>query len=269
MNKLILVGGFFISIVIYACTATHPYTATNKSYKKHAKTLARSLEGLPPLNVNYPAQYPVGTTNFSLRKPNYVIIHHTAQNSCDQTLKTFTLPRTQVSAHYVICKDGTIHHMLNDYFRAWHGGSAKWGGVTDINSVSLGIELDNNGAEEFPESQVNSLMTLLDTLKKKYNIPVPNFIGHADIAPARKQDPNAKFPWKKLAERGFGNWYDAQLDTVPSGFNHIQALRIIGYDIKDTTAAISAFKLHFIQTDLTPVLNPSDKAVINNLSNKY
>ncbi len=135
----------------------------------------------------------VGTTNFGLRKPGFVIIHHTAQNSCEQTLQTFTLPRTQVSAHYVICKDGTVHHMLNDYLRAWHGGRASWGNDKDINSSSIGIELDNNGYDSFPAAQINSLLTVLDTLKLKYAIPAANFIGHADIAPTRKNDPNVTF----------------------------------------------------------------------------
>lgn len=268
MNRLLVIISFF-SILVLACTVTKPYGPTNKTYKKQAKELVRSLQELPVLSTSNPASYQVATTNFNLRKPNYVIIHHTAQGSCEQTLKTFIMPKTEVSAHYVICKDGTVHHMLNDYFRAWHGGISKWGTVTDINSISLGIELDNNGVEEFPESQVNSLITLLAGLKKNYNIPNSNFIGHADIAPARKQDPNAKFPWKKLADNGFGNWYDLLLDTVPAGFNHLQALKMIGYDVKDSTAAIIAFKRHFVQTDLTPVLTLSDKAIINNLAKKY
>lgn len=268
MNKLIAIASFF-SIVIYACTATGPYSATNKIYKRQAKELARSLRDLPALSANNPAPFQVATTNFNLRKPNYVIIHHTAQNSCEQTLRTFTMAKTQVSAHYVICKDGTVHHMLNDYFRAWHGGVSKWGTITDINSVSLGIELDNNGFEEFPQSQVSSLLTLLANLKKAYNIPASNFIGHADIAPPRKQDPNAKFPWKTLAENGFGHWYDAVLDSVPAGFNHLQGLRMIGYDTRDTTAAIIAFKRHFIQTDLSPAIGPNERAILNNLLKKY
>jgi N-acetylmuramoyl-L-alanine amidase len=159
--------------------------------------------------------------------------------------------------------------MLNDYFRAWHGGVSKWGTVTDINSVSLGIELDNNGVDEFPDSQISSLLTLLAGLKKTYNIPASNFIGHADIAPPRKQDPSAKFPWKRLAESGYGNWYDPVLDSVPAGFNHLHGLKMIGYDVKDTTAAILAFKRHFIQTDLTPVIGINEKAIINNLLKKY
>ncbi len=193
---------------------------TNASYKKQAQQYAKLL-GAYPLVDSVGLQTPpywVGTTNFSMRKPNFVIIHHTAQNSCEQTLKTFTLPRTQVSAHYVICRDGTVHHMLNDYLRAWHAGSARWGNLTDINSASIGIELDNNGLEPFAESQMNSLVSLLDRLKKAHGIPTANFIGHADIAPTRKNDPNIQFDWQLLAKNGFGHWYnDTTGVKIPSG----------------------------------------------------
>jgi N-acetylmuramoyl-L-alanine amidase len=268
--KKLLVLTVSLCITIYACKTTGPYSATNKIYKRQAKELTRPLRELPALSANNPALFQVGTTNFNLRKPNYVIIHHTAQKACEQTLKTFITPRTEVSAHYVICKDGTVHHILNDYLRAWHGGVAKWGSITDINSVSLGIELDNDGTEEFAESQINSLLSLLGTLKTTYNIPASNFIGHADIAPPRKQDPSTKFPWKRLAESGFGNWYDdARLDSVPTGFNHLQGLRLIGYDTRDTSAAIQAFKRHFIQSDVSPVIGLNEKSIIQNLLKKY
>src|SRR6185369_16770796 len=118
----------------------------------------------------------VGTTNFSMRRPNFVVIHHTAQNSCDSTLRTFTLTRTQVSAHYVICRDGTVHHMLNDLLRAHHAGVSKWGNNVDLNSSSIGIEIDNNGFEPFSDAQINSLMELLGRLKRTYNIPTANFM---------------------------------------------------------------------------------------------
>lgn len=255
---------------IVSCSR-HPYSATNKVYEKQAKSFAKRIKSQPVVYNNdsmLSPSYWVGTTNFSMRKPNFVIIHHTAQNSCEQTLKTFTLARTQVSAHYVICKDGTVHHMLNDYLRAHHAGISKWGNNTDINSSSIGIELDNNGFETFSDSQINSLMSLLSRLKNDYSIPAANFIGHGDIAPTRKNDPNIYFPWKKLAENGFGLWYSNSNDSIPSGFNHIQALRIIGYDIRDTTAAIRAFKRHFMQ-DSTKRINEIDKQVLWNLSKKY
>jgi N-acetylmuramoyl-L-alanine amidase len=203
-----------------------------------------------------------------MRKPNFVILHYTEQNSCDQTLKTFTLPRTEVSAHYVICRDGFVHHMLNDYLRAHHAGLGKWGNVTDMNSCSIGIELDNNGAEPFSNAQMNSLISLLAKLKKDYNIPTANFIGHSDFAPARKVDPGTLFPWKKLSQAGFGLWYDETRDTVPHDFNYVHALRVIGYDSRDTTAAIRAFKKHFMQ-DNTRTINDADKSVLNNLMSKY
>jgi N-acetylmuramoyl-L-alanine amidase len=85
----------------------------------------------------------------SICKPNFIIIHHTAQDSLQQTIKTFTVTRTQVSSHYVIADDGSVIQMLNDYLRAWHAGRGSWGKDTDINSSSIGIELDNNGTEVF------------------------------------------------------------------------------------------------------------------------
>lgn len=212
----------------------------------------------------------VGAIHFDVRKPNFVIIHHTAQESVDQTIHTFTVPHTKVSAHYLIGKDGEVFQLLNDYLRGWHAGKSKWGNVTDLNSVSLGIELDNNGKEPFPDIQIETLMTLLDTLKKNYDIPQANFLGHADIAPARKNDPSVLFPWKKLADRGFGLWYnESYLITPPEHFNALEALRLIGYDISNPDAAIKAFKRKFIITDVSEELTLYDRSVIYNLYQRY
>jgi len=260
---------FFI-IIISSCS-TGKYAATNRSYKKQAKAFAKELQKKPAaIDSGMMAGQWVGTTNFGMRKPNFVIIHHTAQNACDSTLRTFTLPRTQVSAHYVICKDGTIHHMLNDYLRAWHAGNSRWGNLTDINSSSIGIEIDNNGFEPFTDAQINSLLLVLKKIKKDNNIPTANFIGHSDIAPKRKVDPNKYFPWQLLAQKGFGYWYDtAMVKQLPADFNAMQSLRIIGYDTKDTLSAIRSFKLHFVQQDSIPRLTEADKKIIYDLSKKY
>lgn len=263
---------FTAATLIFGGCATNPYAATNKVYRQEAKTYAKTIREVPPLTPGLiPADKAnwIGTVNFNLRKPNYVIIHHTAQNSAQQTLKTFTLARTQVSAHYLIGRDGKIYHLLNDYLRAWQAGNARWGNNTDINSNSIGIELDNNGFEPFPQPQINSLLLLLADLKKDYNIPTSNFIGHADIAPTRKQDPSKYFPWKTLAEHGFGNWYDLVLDSVPSNFNAVQAMRIIGYDTRDSTAAIVAFKRHFTPQDSTKMMTDSGRMILKDLVGKY
>jgi len=260
---------FSIGIVIMSGCATNPYRATNKKYKKQVKAYAKTIATYPLEDSVSNAPGFIGTTNFNLRKPNFVIIHHTAQNSCEQTLTTFTTVKSQVSAHYVICKDGTVHHMLNDYLRAWQAGISKWGNATDINSLSIGIEIDNNGFEPFTDEQINSLLQLLDRLKKAYTIPVANFIGHADIAPGRKVDPNKYFPWQKLAENGFGFWYDTTGVQPPAEFDAMQALRIIGYDLKKPEAAIQSFKLHFVQNDSTKLINDDDKKILFDLEKKY
>lgn len=269
-NLSVVFSAVALTIIVYSCSQGK-YTATNRSYKKQVKGYAEILREYPvkdSAGLPFAGEW-VGTTNLSMRRPNFVIIHHTAQNSCEQTLKTFTLPRTQVSAHYVICEDGTVHHMLNDLLRAHHAGVSKWGNTTDLNSSSIGIELDNNGFEHFPEAQMNSLLLLLDRLKKAYNIPASNFIGHGDIAPTRKNDPNWRFPWKTLAEKGFGFWYDDPINvTLPVGFNHLQALRVVGFDIKDTNAAIIGFKRHWLQ-DTTRGLNNEQLKVLYQLSKKY
>ena len=259
----------FIILVIVCSCSTNPYKTSNKSYKKQTKDYAKLLAVYPLKDSITNSPYFVGTTNFNLRKPNFVILHHTAQNSCEQTLTTFTTVKSQVSAHYVICKDGTVHHMLNDYLRAWQAGISKWGNATDINSLSIGIEIDNNGFEPFTEPQINSLLQLLDRIKKAYNIPTANFIGHADIAPGRKVDPNRYFPWQKLAENGFGFWYDTTGVQVPVNFDAMQALRIIGYDIIKPEAAIQSFKLHFVQTDSTKTINDDDRKILFDLEKKY
>ena len=265
--KKILVFILVTGIVVGCMTA--PYKAANKRYKKQAKKYAKQISAYPVPDSAGNAPYFIGTTNFNLRKPNFVIIHHTAQNSCEETLTTFATVKSQVSAHYVICKDGTIHHMLNDYLRAWQAGVSKWGNATDINSISIGIEIDNNGFEPFTDEQINSLLQLLDRLKRAYNIPEANFIGHADIAPGRKVDPNKFFPWQKLAENGFGLWYDTTGIQVPPDFDAVQALRLIGYDIKKPEAAIQSFKLHFVQNDSTGVITEDDKKILADLVKKY
>jgi N-acetylmuramoyl-L-alanine amidase len=208
--------------------------------------------------------------HYDVRKPSFVMIHHTSQANLAQTIRTFQLPHTKVSSHYVIGRDGRMVQMLNDYLRGWHAGRGKWGSITDMNSVSIGIELDNNGKEPFPDAQINSLLILLDTLKTKYSIPQKNFIGHADFAPGRKDDPNVFFPWQLLAERGFGIWYNPNyLGAPPMNFNPIDALKLMGYDMTNQEAAIKSFKRKYIKSDLTGILTEKDKAVLYDLYRKY
>jgi len=191
----------------------------------------------------------VASPNFDERRPNLVIIHHTSNDNVDDALSTLTSPERKVSSHYLIGRDGAIIQLVDERNRAWHAGKSWWGGLTDINSVSLGIELDNNGSEPFPDVQIEALLTLLNDIRQRYPIPSANFIGHADVAPTRKDDPSVLFPWEKLAEQGFGLWCDEPLEAAPEGFDLDLVLTAIGYDPSTPEASRDAFRLHFVRGD--------------------
>ena len=263
----------FASATLMSACSTSKYAASDKEYKRMAKEFAKVIKAVPPVAQRIDSlnneQYFVGTVNMSMRKPNYVIIHHTAQDSTAQTLKTFTIKRPQTSAHYVIGRDGKVYQMVNDYLRAQHAGAGKWGSVTDMNSCSIGIEMDNNGTTDpWTDAQINSLCSVLATLKKKYAIPTANFIGHADYAPGRKNDPK-NFPWKTLAKKGFGFWYDDILTLPPVDFDTTLALRVIGYNTTNLPNAINALKIHVAKGNNEKTLTEPDKLILFNLYKKY
>ncbi|WP_299671211.1 N-acetylmuramoyl-L-alanine amidase [uncultured Polaribacter sp.] len=253
-----------ILLVLGSCSK-NIYQISTKAYNKKAKTLGASLSRIKQDTVNNRLTNLVKSQNFNLRKPNLIVIHHTAQDSCQQTYRTFALKRTQVSSHYVICDDGTVTQMLNDLLRGWHAGNGSWGKNTDINSTSIGIELDNNGKEPFSYAQINSLIFLLQKLTEKYKIPAQNIVGHSDIAPGRKVDPSALFPWKALAESGLGIWYDEEkLKTVvlPLDFNVDFALKYMGYNTKSLKNAIYSFKLRFNAEEVSHEFTEKDKKIL-------
>lgn len=262
--------------VLFSCSGKK-YYVTGSSYKELARTYARVYKEVPPENQGLDHvdttkfKRWIGTVNFENRKPNYVVLHHTAQDSVEETIQTFLSIKAGVSAHYIVGRDGSVVQMANDYFRAYHAGAGKWGNDTDLNSSSIGIELDNNGTTDpWPEVQIATLIQLLDYLKKTYNIPQANFIAHADLAPTRKVDPH-HFPWKSIAEKGFGYWYkEEELIAPPVGFDPIVGLRVIGYDVTNRDAAIRAFKIHYIQeNEESAELTEHDLSILYVIYRKY
>lgn len=196
-----------------------------------------------------PAQRPAidwqPSPNFDTRKPNLVILHHTSNETVTQALRTLTNPERKVSAHYLIGRDGAIIRLVDENARAWHAGQSWWNGQTDVNSASLGIELDNTGAEPYPDVQIAALLALLADIKQRHHIPTANFIGHADVAPERKDDPSEFFPWSKLAEHGFGLWCSPPYPSASANYDRTLALTALGYDPRKPEASAKAFRLHF------------------------
>jgi N-acetylmuramoyl-L-alanine amidase len=176
-------------------------------------------------------------------------------------------PEAKVSAHYLVDEDGRILRLVDERHRAWHAGRSHWRGVTDVNSASIGIELDNNGTTPFPPAQVAALLRLLDDLCTRLDIPRTQVIAHADMAPTRKRDPGHLFPWRQLAEAGFGRWPDSLEREPPPGFDPLLALRLLGYVVDDPAAATRAFHLHYrgIDDDTMP-LDAMDARILYALS---
>jgi N-acetylmuramoyl-L-alanine amidase len=221
----------------------------------------------PALRSTLPSNWQP-SPNHDERRPNYIVIHHTSDDSVEQALRTLRDPLRQVSAHYLIGRDGTLYQLVDERRRAWHAGESAWGSDRDLNSASIGIELDNNGSEPFPQAQIDALLALLADLTQRHRIPHENILGHADIAPARKADPSKYFPWKTLADHGYGLWCDGPAAIPPATFDAVSALRILGYDTADTAAAYHAFRLHYAHDDATSDLSPQERATLNCLQQK-
>lgn len=200
--------------------------------------------------------------NFGARQPNFVIIHHTGSRSVDRALSVLTDPAQGVSAHYLIGRDGKVYHLVDELARAWHAGDAYWGGARDLNSAAIGIELDNSGGEPFAQPQIEALLQLLEDLRARYKIPVANFLGHGDVAPWRKSDPSVWFPWKRLAEHGFGLWCDPPNPDVPDGVDDMLLLQALGYSVWQIDAAVEAFKRHFAAHDPWPLMTAHDRGIL-------
>jgi len=203
-----------------------------------------------PLRTSLPSEW-IPSPGFGQRRPNFVVLHHTSNGTAARAIATLTNPALAVSAHYLIGRDGRIFQLVDERMRAWHAGASNWGGVSDMNSASIGIELDNTGDEAFAEAQISTLIALLTDLRTRYRIPAANVIGHGDIAPGRKVDPSHFFPWRRLAAAGFGLWCEPPYSSssgpgqAPGAAEDALLLQAIGYDTGDLPAAISAFRRHF------------------------
>jgi N-acetylmuramoyl-L-alanine amidase len=198
--------------------------------------------------------------SFGPRRPNFVVLHHTGSGYAERALNTLTDPRREVSAHYLVARDGTIYYLVDELARSWHAGDSWWAGVRDLNSASIGIEIDNDGEEPYAEAQIQVLLRLLADLKARWGIPTANFLGHGDVAPGRKVDPGILFPWRRLADAGFGVWCEPPYPPAPAGIADIDLLADFGYEPWNPPAAVGAFKRRFVPGGDERVMTPDDRA---------
>jgi AmpD protein len=125
----------------------------------------------------------------------------------------------QVSAHFVIRRNGRVLQFVACECRAWHAGRSQWRGIDNCNDHSIGIELEGLEGEAFDARQYPALARLLRSLARRY--PLREVVGHEHVAPGRKHDPGPGFDWLGLVRRlgwprrCFAPWCGAQTGTFP------------------------------------------------------
>lgn len=245
------------------------------------------------IDTSHPAQ------NYGERI-RFIVLHYTATDDNDTSLQLLT--EGKHSSHYLIMKGGQpIYQLVADDKAAWHAGVSEFRGLNNLNSHSIGIEIVNVGIDprylddkgrrpyhhyvDYDEIQIHQVGQLVQALAKTYHISPRNIIAHSDIAPSRKSDPGAKFPWQRLyTEYGVGAWYDEtdKRAFVQEGFGtasvkDIKAeLRRYGYAINDTNNwdkesedVVYAFQLHFNPKNATGKMDVETYAILRALNKKY
>jgi N-acetylmuramoyl-L-alanine amidase len=144
-----------------------------------------------------------------------LVLHYTA---LDFPTSLRVLTQQVVSSHYLVDIDPpTIYRLVEEDRRANHAGVSGWDRRTLVNTSSIGIEIVNLGYVDTPEGrrytpypaqQIDAVVALVRDIVQRWQIPKERVVGHADIAPGRKQDPGPLFPWKRLADEGLALWFD-------------------------------------------------------------
>ncbi|WP_322053786.1 N-acetylmuramoyl-L-alanine amidase [Paraburkholderia bannensis] len=229
----------------------------------------------------------------------FLVLHYTEG---DEPTSLEELTRENVSAHYLVpehppLRDGkpVVLQLVPESQRAWHAGVSEWQGTTELNAASIGIENVNSGPHDTPQGrtwapwpadQVAAIIALSKDIVTRYGIPPTRVVGHSDIAPQRKIDPGAAFPWKQLYDAGVGAWPDdatvkadlaGRAPDAPADVRGLQTrLARYGYDVATdgvlddrTRRVFAAFQMHFRPRDCSGTPDAETDAIAQALLDKY
>jgi N-acetylmuramoyl-L-alanine amidase len=200
-------------------------------------------------------------------RPNMLVLHYTGMSSAAKAVRWLACAESRVSCHYVVDEAGRVTQLVPEKLRAWHAGVSSWHGETDLNSASVGIEIQNpghdDGYHDFPAAQIEAVIALSRDIIARNGIPGQRVLAHSDVAPQRKIDPGEKFPWPLLAASGVGHWIvpsAVRADAASIGLGQtgpmVRAAQAMfaryGYDMpasgvydRQTEAVVTAFQRHF------------------------
>ncbi len=228
--------------------------------------------------------------NFGPRRdsktPDMILLHYTGMSSGDAALGRLCDLSAEVSSHYLVFEDGRIMQLVAEQQRAWHAGASSWKGESDINSLSIGIEIVNPGHEigivDYPAEQIAAVIALCGDIVQRHCVPAERILAHSDVAPGRKLDPGEHFPWDELHRNGVGHWIEpssirgGRFFSVGDCGEPIEALQsmlaLYGYGIEidgvfdeKMRAVIEAFQRHFRQERVDGVADQSTIETLHRL----
>jgi len=204
------------------------------------------------------------------QRPRLIVLHYTALPDAAASKARLCDPVHEVSAHWLVDLDGRAEALVDESRRAWHAGVGSWGSVTDVNSASIGIELQNIGHAPFPEPQMAALERLLAAIFARWSLGPRVVIGHSDLAPTRKADPGPHFDWRRLALGGLSVWPEAaKVQHAADLADAFQtSAHAFGYPKADLATLLHAFRLRFRPWAKGP-LDATDAAMAADLAARF
>ncbi len=213
----------------------------------------------------------IRSPNFSPRRdglrPELVVLHYTAMDSCEAACRALCNPAREVSAHYLISEAGEVMALVEEEMRAWHAGAGAWAGRDDVNSRSIGIELANTGYTPFAARQIAALEALLPGILSRWSIAPEGVIAHSDMAPDRKNDPGPRFDWQRLARQGLSVWPEPQDIAVDWPRFRADAARF-GYPETTDDLLLTTLRLRFRPRHDGP-LDTRDMGIMADLAARF
>ena len=220
------------------------------------------------------------------KRPDLLLLHYTGMESAEVSLERLVAADSGVSCHYLVDEVGRVTQMVDENKRAWHAGKACWKGENDINSCSIGIEIQNIGHNgdypAFAIAQMEAVVALCHDIIGRHGIAAERVLGHSDVSPGRKLDPGEKFDWAMLHAAGIGHWVEpvaisggvfVQRGDSGAGVGALQRLlQIYGYGIEVSGEfddamhdVLAAFQRHFRPQRVDGVADHSTVATLKAL----
>lgn len=274
-----------LALLLSACASVAP-TPPGTAATPPAASKAPMASTAPAIAVRAPNIDRSYTSQNQDSRALYIVLHYTVID-WEKSLKVLTTGG-QVSAHYLV-RDNPVasYALVDENRRSWHAGASYWAGNTNLNSASIGIEIVNAGYVDgpggrvyapFPQAQIDEVIALVRDIQKRHNVKPDRIIGHADIAPGRKQDPGPQFPWRQLADAGLIPWPDGPLVIVKTLEHEVaprdvawlqERLARIGYNVSRsgqldvlTKEVIATFQMKYRPRDISGTPDAETAALI-------